>query len=64
MAGKKFKKLNCCEKCQNYWTCESKWYNGEHNQENICCALCVFYKSCWISILKSSKKFGKKIFKS
>ncbi len=57
MVRKKFKKLNCCEKCQNYWTCETKWHRGEHGQENICCSLCIFYETCWkpVSILPLKK---------
>jgi len=40
------KKLNCCEKCQVYWTCETKWYRGERGEENICCEVCNYYKEC------------------
>jgi hypothetical protein len=61
MAGKKFKKLNCCEKCQNYWTCETKWHRGESNQENICCSLCNFYETCWGTNTVRSQKRIKKI---
>jgi hypothetical protein len=47
MAKKKRKnKLNCCEMCQNYWTCEKKWYRGERGLENICCEECNFYSEC------------------
>lgn len=64
MARKALKKLHCCEKCQNYWSCETKWYRGEHNQENICCSLCNFYESCWKTILNSSSKQPVKTVKS
>jgi len=37
------KKMHCCERCQVYWTCETKWYRGE---ENICCPVCNFYTIC------------------
>jgi len=37
------KKLYCCERCQVYWTCGSKWYRGEQGAENICCPVCNFY---------------------
>ncbi|MBD3379725.1 MAG: hypothetical protein GF408_04600 [Candidatus Omnitrophica bacterium] len=48
MVFKKFKKeKRCCEKCQNYWTCERKWYRGEKKEENQCCDLCSFYSICW-----------------
>jgi len=40
------KKLNCCEKCQVYWTCETKWYRGERNEENLCCIVCNYYNEC------------------
>ena len=56
MVKKKIKKLHCCEKCQNYWSCETKWYRGEHNQENICCPLCNFYQTCWAPLLSASNK--------
>ncbi|MFC1570207.1 hypothetical protein ACFL4E_00295 [Candidatus Omnitrophota bacterium] len=59
MPRKKTKKLNCCEKCQNYWSCETKWYRGEHNKENICCPLCNFYESCWGVSAKKSIKTSK-----
>jgi hypothetical protein len=39
-------KMTCCEKCQIYWTCETKWYRGERSEENICCDNCNFYKEC------------------
>ena len=38
--------LNCCETCQIYWTCETKWYRGEKGEENICCTKCNSYKIC------------------
>lgn len=40
------KKINCCENCQIYWTCEAKWYRGEKNQENVCCGQCNYYLEC------------------
>ncbi len=46
MLKRKTKKLYCCERCKNYWTCETKWYRGEHGKENLCCALCVHYDAC------------------
>jgi len=45
------KKMNCCEKCQIYWTCETKWYRGERYEENICCDICNYFNAC----LKDSK---------
>jgi len=40
------KKLNCCKNCQIYWTCETKWYRGEKNEESVCCDRCNFYSEC------------------
>lgn len=39
-------KIHCCETCQVYWTCETKWYRGEKGEENICCPVCNYYKTC------------------
>lgn len=39
-------KINCCESCRVYWTCETKWYRGEKGSENICCTICNYYNSC------------------
>ncbi len=54
------KKLRCCEKCQLYWTCETKWYRGERGEENICCPLCNFYRACINEIAPAVKKLKKK----
>jgi len=54
------KKLHCCEKCQLYWTCETKWYRGERGEENICCPLCNFYKVCINEYEPADKKLKKK----
>jgi len=48
--------MHCCEKCQVYWTCETKWYRGEKGQEGICCSLCNYYRIC----LEEQKKANKK----
>ncbi|MBN2097610.1 MAG: hypothetical protein JW714_03925 [Candidatus Omnitrophica bacterium] len=39
-------KLHCCERCQIYWSCDTKWYRGERHEENICCSRCNFYSEC------------------
>ncbi len=39
-------KINCCETCQIYWTCEMKWYRGEKGEESLCCPICNYYKTC------------------
>lgn len=48
-------KMNCCETCQVYWTCETKWYRGEKGEENICCPICNYYKVCMAEKLKQEK---------
>jgi len=40
------KKMSCCENCQIYWTCETKWYRGEKKEENVCCQQCNYYLEC------------------
>jgi len=40
------KTLHCCENCQIYWTCETKWYRGEKKEENACCSRCNYYSEC------------------
>lgn len=54
------KKKHCCEKCQVYWTCETKWYRGERGEENICCPICNFYQICWGEEPSSKSKKKKK----
>jgi hypothetical protein len=44
--------MNCCQRCQVFWTCETKWYRGEKGEENLCCSTCNFYREC----LKKSKE--------
>jgi len=48
----------CCENCQLYWTCETKWYQGEKGEENICCRLCNSFVGCLIESVK--KRIRKK----
>jgi len=48
-------KINCCETCQVYWTCETKWYRGEKGEENICCPVCNYYKICMDKINKEKE---------
>lgn len=47
-------KLNCCERCQIYWTCETKWYRGEKHEENVCCERCDYFRECLRRIKKKS----------
>jgi hypothetical protein len=48
-------KMNCCETCQVYWTCETKWYCGEKGEENICCPVCNYFKVCTAEKTKHGK---------
>jgi hypothetical protein len=48
------KKINCCETCQVYWTCETKWYRGEKGEESICCPICNYYKVCLDKVKKEN----------
>ena len=45
----------CCEKCQFYWTCETKWYRGERAEENVCCPTCNYYAICVEKLSKANK---------
>ncbi len=49
-------KLYCCERCQIYWTCDTKWYRGEKHQEDICCPRCNFYRECVEKLNKKDKE--------
>jgi hypothetical protein len=49
-------KLNCCETCQVYWTCETKWYRGEKGEENICCPVCNYYRVCLEKLKEKEEK--------
>ena len=51
-------KMNCCETCQVYWTCETKWYRGEKGEENICCPVCNYYRVC---IAEKNKRNNNKV---
>lgn len=39
-------RINCCETCHVYWTCETKWYRGEKGEENLCCPVCNYFRTC------------------
>ena len=49
-------KMNCCERCQIYWTCDTKWYRGERHQEDTCCERCNFYTECLAKLQKKQKQ--------
>jgi len=38
--------LHCCNKCQEYFICPTKWVRGERGEEQICCPQCRNYKKC------------------
>ena len=48
-------KLHCCERCQIYWSCDTKWYRGERHEENICCERCNFYSECLAKATRKEK---------
>lgn len=48
-------KMYCCERCQIYWTCETKWYRGERHEEDICCSTCNFYNECLNKLNRKGK---------
>jgi len=52
-------KMNCCETCQIYWTCETKWYRGEKGEENVCCPLCNYYRVCMDKVSKGTLRKAK-----
>jgi len=54
-------KMHCCEKCQIFWTCETKWYRGERGEENICCPVCNFYRECLKKFKANESKNAKKV---
>ena len=54
------KKINCCETCQVYWTCETKWYRGEKGEENVCCPVCTYYAICIEKAKKEQPSNAKK----
>ena len=49
-------KMYCCERCQIYWSCDTKWYRGERHEEDICCPRCNFYNECLAKLDKKEKK--------
>lgn len=51
----KMLKMYCCERCQIYWTCDTKWYRGERQEEDICCSRCNFYNECLAKVTKKVK---------
>ena len=50
--------MNCCETCQIYWTCDTKWYRGEKGEENTCCPICNYFKVCTAERNKASARAG------
>ena len=42
----------CCEACQLYGTCETKWFRSERGEKSICCKLCNSYDDCLIGHVK------------
>jgi hypothetical protein len=50
----------CCNDCQAYGTCETKWSRGEKGEKDTCCKLCDSYDDCLIEAVKKKvrKKYG------
>ena len=59
--GLKKGKLYCCERCQVYWSCDTKWYRGERHEEDICCPRCNFYSECFAKLDKKAKETMRRI---
>lgn len=53
--------LYCCERCQVFWSCDTKWYRGEHHKEDICCPRCNFYSECLTKLSKKDKATMEKL---
>jgi len=51
----------CCESCQLYWVCETKWFRGEKGEERVCCKLCNFYPDCQIESVLNKVRLKKKL---
>lgn len=49
----------CCENCQLYWICETKWYQGEKGEKHICCKSCNSYADCLIEAVKKRVRLKK-----
>ena len=39
-------KIHCCAKCQDYDSCETKWFHAVEGKENLCCPKCEYYQEC------------------
>jgi len=57
-------KWHCCDRCQKWFTCETKWYRGEKNIPQNCCPNCENYSKCYDEFKKieeeeKNKKPGK-----
>lgn len=39
-------KTFCCIHCQEFHKCPTKWYRGQHGEEQVCCETCLKYHSC------------------
>jgi len=39
-------KTLCCDQCQDFANCPTRWHRGEKGEEQICCEKCSKYFSC------------------
>ena len=49
----------CCEECQLYSGCETKWCRGERGEKDICCKSCNYYDDCFIEHVKRRVRLKK-----
>lgn len=37
----------CCDRCQKWASCDTKWYRGEKGIPQYCCPNCENYGKCY-----------------
>jgi len=47
---------HCCDRCQKWFTCETKWYRGEKKIPQTCCPNCENYSKCYDEYKKEEEK--------
>ena len=45
----------CCDRCQRWRDCETKWYRGEKRIPQTCCPNCVNYGKCYDEFKKAEE---------
>ncbi|MFB3896869.1 MAG: hypothetical protein ACE14V_11275 [bacterium] len=38
--------LTCCQRCQYYSSCITKWLRGEKGERDYCCDHCPYFAEC------------------